>query len=163
MTAEAPAASSAFDADDERFMRRAIELAAHARDAHEEVPVGAVLVRDGTVIGEGWNRSVTGNDASAHAEIVALRAAGAREGNYRLPGSTLYVTLEPCVMCAGAIVHARIARVVYAAADPKTGAAGSVFDTLVSPLHNHRTVVSGGLLAQEAGAMLRAFFRERRG
>jgi len=143
-------------------MRRALELAAHARDAHEEVPVGAVLVRGGAIIGEGWNRSISGNDATAHAEIVALRDAGAREGNYRLPGSTLYVTLEPCVMCAGAIVHARVGRVVYAATDPKTGAAGSVFDTLVSPLHNHRVVVSGGLLGEEAGAMLREFFRQRR-
>jgi tRNA(adenine34) deaminase len=156
-------ASPVFGADDEAFMRRALELAAHARDAHAEVPVGAVLVREGAIIGEGWNRSIIGNDASAHAEIVALRDAGARENNYRLPGSTLYVTLEPCVMCAGAIVHARIARVVYAASDPKTGAAGSVFDTLISPLHNHRVDVSGGLLAEEAGNMLRAFFHARRG
>src|SRR5580765_1262910 len=152
-----------FTPADAAFMRRALELAAHARDAHEEVPVGAVLVRDGAIIGEGWNRSISGNDATAHAEIVALRDAGAREGNYRLPRSTLYVTLEPCVMCAGAIVHARVERVVYAATDPKTGAAGSVFDTLVSPLHNHRVAVSGGLLGEEAGAMLREFFRQRRG
>jgi len=151
-----------FDLSDNAHMRRALELAAHARDAHEEVPVGAVLVRDGAVIGVGWNRSITGNDATAHAEIIALRDAGTREGNYRLPGSTLYVTLEPCVMCAGAIVHARVERVVYAATDPKTGAAGSVFDTLVSPLHNHRVAVSGGLLGEEAGAMLREFFRQRR-
>ncbi|MBS0583094.1 MAG: tRNA adenosine(34) deaminase TadA [Proteobacteria bacterium] len=163
MTTDEIAAIPAFTADDERHMRRALELAAHARDAHEEVPVGAVLVRDGAIIGEGWNRSISGSDATAHAEIVALRDAGAREGNYRLPGSTLYVTLEPCVMCAGAIVHARVERVVYAAADPKTGAAGSVFDTLISPLHNHRVAVAGGLLGEEAGAMLRAFFRERRG
>ena len=163
MTVERILPASAFGAADERHMRRALALAAHARDAHEEVPVGAVLVRDGAVIGEGWNRSITGNDATAHAEIVALRDAGAREGNYRLPGSTLYVTLEPCVMCSGAIVHARVERVVYAAADPKTGAAGSVFDTLVSPLHNHRVAVSGGLLGEEAGAMLREFFRQRRG
>ncbi|WP_347259851.1 tRNA adenosine(34) deaminase TadA [Rudaea sp.] len=163
MTADEIAAAPAFTTDDERHMRRALELAAHARDAHEEVPVGAVLVRDGAIIGEGWNRSISGSDATAHAEIVALRDAGAREGNYRLPGSTLYVTLEPCVMCAGAIVHARVERVVYAAADPKTGAAGSVFDTLISPLHNHRVAVAGGLLGEEAGAMLRAFFRERRG
>jgi tRNA(adenine34) deaminase len=156
-----PAAT--FDPADVALMRRALDLAAHARDAHEEVPVGAVLVRDGAIIGEGWNRSISGNDASAHAEIVALRDAGARAGNYRLPGSTLYVTLEPCVMCSGAIVHARVARVVYAATDPKTGAAGSVFDTLISPLHNHRVAVAGGLLGEEAGAMLRAFFRERRG
>ncbi|MFT3792340.1 MAG: tRNA adenosine(34) deaminase TadA [Rudaea sp.] len=155
--------SPMFDSNDIAHMRRALELAAHARDAHEEVPVGAVLVRGGVIIGKGWNRSITGNDATAHAEIVALRDAGAREGNYRLPGSTLYVTLEPCAMCAGAIVHARVERVVYAAADPKTGAAGSVFDTLVSPLHNHRVAVSGGLLGDEAGVMLREFFRQRRG
>jgi tRNA(adenine34) deaminase len=155
--------ASAFNADDEACMRRALELAARARDEHAEVPVGAVLVRAGAIIGEGWNRSIAANDASAHAEIVALRDAGARAGNYRLPGSTLYVTLEPCVMCAGAIVHARIARVIYAAADAKTGAAGSVFDTMVSPLHNHRVAVSGGLLGEEAAAMLRAFFRARRG
>jgi tRNA(adenine34) deaminase len=154
---------STFDEADIAFMRRALELAAHARDAHEEVPVGAVLVREDSIIGEGWNRSISGNDASAHAEIAALRDAGTREGNYRLPGSTLYVTLEPCVMCAGAIVHARVARVVYAATDPKTGAAGSVFDILLSPLHNHRVAVTGGLLSEEASAMLRAFFRERRG
>ncbi|HEY8011165.1 MAG TPA: tRNA adenosine(34) deaminase TadA [Rudaea sp.] len=151
-----------FSADDERHMRRALELAAHARDAHEEVPVGAVLVRDGAVIGEGWNRGISDCDASAHAEIVALRDAGTRERNYRLPGSTLYVTLEPCAMCAGAIVHARISRVVIAADDPKTGAAGSVFDTLISPLHNHRVDVARGLLAAQAGEMLRDFFRLRR-
>lgn len=143
-------------------MRRALELAAYARDAHEEVPVGAVLVREGEAIGEGWNRSVSEHDASAHAEIVALRDAGAREKNYRLPGSTLYVTLEPCAMCAGAIVHARIARVVIAADDPKTGAAGSVFDTLISPLHNHRVEVVRGLLAEPASELLQTFFRLRR-
>ncbi len=151
-----------FTADDECHMRRALELAAHARDAHEEVPVGAVLVRDGQVIGEGWNRSITDHDASAHAEIVALRDAGRRAENYRLPAATLYVTLEPCVMCAGAIVHARIARVVIAADDPKTGAAGSVFDTLISPLHNHRVEVARGLCADESATLLRDFFRRRR-
>jgi len=148
--------------EDERYMRRALELAEHARDEHEEIPVGAVLVRGGKVLGEGWNRSIGLHDATAHAEIVALRAAGARAENYRLTGSTLYVTLEPCVMCAGAIIHARIARVVYAARDPKTGAAGSVFDTLVSPLHNHRVVVDGGLCADQATEMLKEFFRARR-
>ena len=154
---------SDFRPEDERFMRRALELAAHARDAHEEVPVGAVLVdAKGEIVGEGWNRSITTHDASAHAEIAALRDAGSRIGNYRQPGTTLYVTLEPCVMCAGALVHARVGRVVIAADDPKTGAAGSVFDTLISPLHNHRIAVDRGLLAQEAGAMLRDFFRSRR-
>lgn len=143
-------------------MRRALELAAHARDAEDEVPVGAVLVVEGQVIGEGWNRNITLNDPSAHAEILALRDAGGKLGNYRFPGAILYATLEPCAMCAMALVHARVARVVYAAADPKTGAAGSVFDTLVSPLHNHRIEVSAGLLAKESGAMLREFFRSRR-
>jgi len=143
-------------------MRRALELAAHARDAEGEVPVGAVLVADGELMGEGWNRNITLNDPSAHAEILALRDAGARLGNYRFPGATLYATLEPCAMCAMALVHARVARVVYAATDPKTGAAGSVFDTLISPLHNHRIEVSAGLFAEESGFMLREFFRSRR-
>ena len=153
---------SRFSADDERFMRRALELAGHAADAHAEVPVGAVLVLDGEIVGEGWNHSIGGNDPTAHAEILALRDAGQRLGNYRFPGSTLYATLEPCVMCAGAIVHARLARVVFAATDPKTGAAGSVFDTLLSDRHNHRVDVQGGLLADEAGDLLRTFFASRR-
>jgi tRNA(Arg) A34 adenosine deaminase TadA len=147
----------------ERFMQRALELARHARDLHEEIPVGAVLVRGDEIIGEGWNQSITGNDPSAHAEIVALRAAGQKIQNYRLPGTTLYVTLEPCVMCAGAIVHARVDRVVIAADDPKTGAAGSVFDTLISDRHNHRVDVMRGMLADESSHLLRQFFRERRG
>ena len=151
-----------FTADDESWMRRALELAAHARDADGEVPVGAVLVLDGAIVGEGWNRNITHSDPSAHAEIGALRAAGQRLGNHRFPGSTLYVTLEPCAMCAMALVHARVARVVYGATDPKTGAAGSVFDTLVSDRHNHRVEVQGGLLADESASMLREFFRSRR-
>jgi tRNA(adenine34) deaminase len=150
-------------AADERFMQRALELARHARNLHEEIPVGAVLVRDDEIIGEGWNQSISGNDPSAHAEIVALRAAGQKTQNYRLPETTLYVTLEPCVMCAGAIVHARVDRVVIAADDPKTGAAGSVFDTLISDRHNHRVEVARGLLADESSQLLRQFFRERRG
>lgn len=151
-----------FNADDEGCMRRALALAAHARDADREVPVGAVLVLDGKIAGEGWNRNITLNDPSAHAEIGALRDAGRRLGNHRFPGSTLYVTLEPCAMCAMALVHARVARVVYGATDPKTGAAGSVFDTLVSDRHNHRIEVSGGLLAGESSTVLREFFRARR-
>jgi len=151
-----------FTADDERWMRRALELAAHARDACGEVPVGAVLVTAGEAIGEGWNHNISLNDPSAHAEILALRAAGQKLGNYRFPGSTLYATLEPCAMCAMALVHARVARVVYAAADPKTGAAGSVFDTLVSDRHNHRIAVDSGLFAAESAALLREFFRNRR-
>ncbi len=147
---------------DRAFRARALELAAHARDAEGEVPVGAVLVMDGQVVGEGWNRNIGLNDPTAHAEIQALRAAGQALSNYRFPGSTLYVTLEPCAMCAMAMVHARVGRVVFGATDPKTGAAGSVFDTLVSPRHNHRVEVAGGLHAEEAGEMLRQFFRARR-
>jgi len=151
-----------FSPDDEAFMRRALELAAHARDAEGEVPVGAVLVLDGEIVGEGWNRNITLADPSAHAEIGALRDAGQRLRNHRIPDSTLYVTLEPCAMCAMALVHARVARVVYAASDPKTGAAGSVFDTLISERHNHRVQVQGGLCAEESAALLRGFFRARR-
>lgn len=134
----------------------------HARDAEGEVPVGAVLVLDGASVGEGWNRNITLSDPSAHAEIGALRAAGQHLGNHRFPGATLYVTLEPCAMCAMALVHARVARVVYGANDPKTGAAGSVFDTLVSDRHNHRVEAQGGLLADKAAVLLRDFFRSRR-
>lgn len=144
-------------------MRRALALAEHARDAENEVPVGAVLVdAEQNVLGLGWNRNITLHDPTAHAEIVALRAAGEKLGNHRFPGSTLYVTLEPCAMCAMALVHARIARVVYATTDPKTGAAGSVFDTLVSERHNHRIKVESGLLADVSATMLREFFRSRR-
>ena len=148
-------------ADDAAWMHRALELAGHARDEHE-VPVGAVLVRDGTAVGEGWNRNIVLHDPTAHAEIQALRAAGTALANHRLGGSTLYVTLEPCVMCAMAMIHARIERVVFAAADPKTGAAGGCFDTLLSPLHNHRVQVTGGVLAEESALLLRDFFRARR-
>ncbi len=155
-------ATAGFSTADERWMRRALELAAHARDTESEVPVGAVLVTDDRVLGEGWNRNITLNDPSAHAEILALRDAGEKVGNYRFPGATLYATLEPCAMCAMALVHARVGRVVYAAVDPKTGAAGSVFDTLISPLHNHRIEVASGLFADESAEMLREFFRSRR-
>jgi tRNA(adenine34) deaminase len=143
-------------------MTRALALA--RRGAEEgEVPVGAVLVRDGETVGEGWNRPIAASDPTAHAEIEALRAAARRLGNYRLPGSTLYVTLEPCVMCAGAIVHARVERVIYGARDPKAGACGSVFDLLPSDARfNHRTDCRGGLLAEDCGDLLRAFFRARR-
>jgi len=151
-----------FSEADHVWMRRALDLARHARDAENEVPVGAVLVKGETVLGLGWNRNIILHDPTAHAEIVALRAAGERMDNHRFPGSTLYVTLEPCAMCAMALVHARVARVVYAADDPKTGAAGSVFDTLVSSRHNHRIRVDSGLMATESGSLLRAFFRSRR-
>jgi tRNA(adenine34) deaminase len=162
MTDETLGDLPSFSEQDTSFMRRALQLAAHARDAEDEVPVGAVLVQDGEIIGLGWNRNITLNDPSAHAEIMALRAAGEKLSNYRMPGATLYVTLEPCSMCAMALVHARIGRVVYAATDPKTGAAGSVFDTLTSDRHNHRISVEGGLLADESSVMLREFFRSRR-
>ena len=143
------------------FMRHALQLAAQAA-ALGEVPVGAVLVRDDAVLGEGSNRPIGACDPSAHAEVVALRAAGVAIGNYRLPGSTLYVTLEPCVMCAGAIVQARIARVVYACDDPRAGAAGSVYDVLTGGRLNHHPVCESGLLAAESAALLRTFFRARR-
>lgn len=143
-------------------MRQALELARRAEREHAEVPVGAVLVMDNEVIGSGMNRNIVDRDASAHAEIVCLRDAGQRMANHRFPESTLYVTLEPCVMCAGAIVHARVSRVIYAATDPKTGAAGSVFDTLTSDRHNHHVNVRGGLLADESASLLQSFFRSRR-
>ena len=149
---------------DLHWMRRALELARQAEREDDEVPVGAVLVAaDGTLLAEGGNRNITEHDPSAHAEIVAMRRAGQVLGNHRLLGATLYVTLEPCAMCAMAMVHARIARVVYAARDPKTGAAGSVFDLLADPRHNHRVAVDGGLLADEASAMLTTYFRAKRG
>ncbi|TZF89850.1 tRNA adenosine(34) deaminase TadA [Lysobacter lacus] len=144
-------------------MREALALAAHARDAHDEIPVGALVVdAAGNVIGRGWNRNIGDHDPSAHAEIVALREAGAALGNHRLLGATLYVTLEPCAMCAMAMVHARLARVVFGAFDPKTGAAGSVFDLLGDARHNHRVEIDGGVLADEAGAMLSQYFRAKR-
>lgn len=147
---------------DELHMRRALELAACA-EAEGEVPVGAVLVgSDGRVLAEAWNRPISLSDPAGHAEILALRAAGQALGNYRLPGATLFVTLEPCAMCAGAIVHARIARLVYGAADPRAGAAGSVFSLLDSPSLNHRVEVTAGVLAEPCGRMLRDFFRARR-
>ncbi|MEJ2401469.1 MAG: tRNA adenosine(34) deaminase TadA [Xanthomonadales bacterium] len=150
-----------FSAADTHWMHRALELATRA-ERKGEVPVGAVLVRDEEVLGEGWNRPITLNDPSAHAEILAMRQAGERTGNYRLPGSTLYVTLEPCAMCVGAMVHARIERVVYAAPDPKTGALGGAFSLPDLHAHNHVLRVAGGLLADEAGELLRSFFRQRR-
>ncbi|SDF47879.1 MULTISPECIES: tRNA adenosine(34) deaminase TadA [Rhodanobacteraceae] len=162
MSAPPVSSDDRFTDADRAWMARALQLAEHARDAEGEVPVGAVLVQGGVAIGEGWNRNITLNDPTAHAEIQALRAGGQAVANYRFPGSTLYVTLEPCTMCAMAMIHARVGRVVFGATDPKTGAAGSVFDTLVSPLHNHRVTVEGGLGADVASTMLREFFRARR-
>jgi len=151
-------------AADERYMRLALELGERAQREDDEIPVGAVLVSaEGQVIGQGWNRNITEHDPSAHAEIMALRQAGAALGNHRLPGCTLYVTLEPCAMCAMALVHARVARVVYGASDPKTGACGSVFDLLEDPRHNHRVQVQGGVLGEEAGRRLSNYFRAKRG
>lgn len=142
-------------------MRQALALALRA-EAGGEVPVGALVVLNETVIGEGWNRPIATNDPTAHAEIVALRAAASRLGNYRLTGACLYVTLEPCPMCAGAMVHARVARVVYGAADPIAGAAGSVFNVLDAPSLNHRAALRGGVLQEECTHMLKTFFRARR-
>lgn len=144
------------------FMARALELARRA-ESEGEVPVGAVLVLDGVIAGEGWNRPIGEQDPTAHAEIQALRDAGRRLGNYRFPGSTLYVTLEPCPMCAGAIIHARVAQVIYGATDPKGGAAGSVFNLLPSgERFNHRTLCEGGLMAEACSEILKAFFKRRR-
>ena len=142
------------DAPDDHYMRRALEL---AQRAEGEVPVGAVLVLDGKIIGEGWNRPLSTNDPTSHAEVEAIRAAGRAAGNYRLAGASLYVTLEPCTMCVGAIFNSRIARVVYGAAEPKTGAA----DLFLSR-HNHHAKVQGGVLADECAALLKDFFARRR-
>lgn len=148
------------EAGDERFMRRALELARRAGEAGE-VPVGALVALEGEIVGEGWNRPIAAADATSHAETEAIRAACAALGNYRLAGAALYVTLEPCLMCTGAIFHARIARVVYGARDPKTGAAGSVLDLFSSRLNFHASV-EGGVLAEECGALLKEFFAARR-
>jgi tRNA(adenine34) deaminase len=154
-----PEGSSAFA--DEAFMRQALALARRAAEAGE-VPVGAVVVKEGEIIGRGHNRPVTDHDPTAHAEIVALREAGAATGNYRLSGCTLYVTIEPCAMCAGAIVHARVGRLVYGAADPKAGACGSVIDLFADGRLNHHATVTRGILAGDAGRLLQDFFAARR-
>ena len=146
---------------DENYMREALLLAAAAQ-ARGEVPVGAVVVKDGEIIGRGYNQPISGHDPTAHAEVVAMRDAARRMGNYRLTGCELYVTLEPCIMCAGAIMHARVARLVYGAADPKTGACGSVVDLFADTKLNHHAAVVQGVLAAECGALLSAFFRRRR-
>lgn len=146
---------------DQDFMQLALEQAQHAWNLGE-VPVGAVVVKDGVVIATGFNQPIGRHDPTAHAEIVALRAAADKLGNYRLPGCELYVTLEPCVMCSGAMMHARLARVVFGAPDPKTGACGSVVNLFEEDKLNHHTALSGGIMADDAGAMLKAFFAERR-
>lgn len=146
---------------DSFYMARALELAREAESAGE-VPVGAVLVKDDVIVGEGWNRPISANDPTAHAEIVALRAAAEKLATYRLLDTTLYVTLEPCPMCAGAMVHARVKRLVYAATDPRAGAAGTVFNIVQHPLLNHRLDCEAGVMGEECGAMLRGFFLRRR-
>ena len=146
---------------DARYMEAALELARQAATL-DEVPVGAVVVMDGEIVGRGCNQPISRSDPTAHAEIMALRDAATRQANYRLPGATLYVTLEPCVMCAGAIMHARVARVVFGARDPKTGAAGSVVDMFAEDRLNHHAEVIGGVLAEASGALLSGFFAARR-
>ena len=147
--------------DDEFYMRKALQLARQAWDAGE-VPVGALVVLDDVIVGRGYNAPISRHDPSAHAEMMALRDASRQLGNYRLPGVSLYVTLEPCAMCAGAIMHARVARVIFGAPDLKTGAAGSVLNLFAEPRLNHHASVIGGVLAVECGAMLSEFFAERR-
>lgn len=146
---------------DTQWMQKALEQAREA-EAAGEVPVGAVIVKNGEFIAQAWNRPIGSHDPTGHAEIIAMRAAAARLGNYRLPGCTLYVTLEPCTMCAGAIIHARIRRVVFGATDPKTGAAGSVFEILGTRKLNHYVEVCDGVLEDECGSLLSDFFRNRR-
>lgn len=143
------------------FMQLALEQAQHAWDLGE-VPVGAVVVKDGVVIARGYNQPIGKHDPTAHAEIVALRAAAEVLGNYRLPGCELYVTLEPCVMCSGAMMHARLSKVIYGATDPKTGACGSVLNLFAQEQLNHHTEISGGVMADECGDMLKRFFAARR-
>ena len=143
-------------------MQAALELAREGAAAGE-VPVGAIVVQNGAIIGRGYNQPISRSDPTAHAEIVAMRDAAARIGNYRLPGCEIFVTLEPCAMCAGAIIHARLARLVFGAADPKTGACGSVINLFAEERLNHHTLVEGGMQAEDAAALLQHFFAQRRG
>lgn len=159
--ASRPGPGDAANGDDLRWMERALTLARAARD-RGEVPVGAVLVQDGEALGEGFNQPISEVDPTGHAEIVAIRRAAHSRGNYRLPGTTLYVTLEPCPMCAGAILNARVARVVFGAYDEKAGAAGTVTDLLTTRLFNHRCVVEGGVLREPCARLLTGFFASRR-
>lgn len=148
---------------DQYWMQQALDLAERARSEENEIPVAALIVdADGNRLATGSNRCIAEHDPTAHAEVVALREAGQRLGNYRLEHCTMYVTLEPCAMCAMALVHARIARLVYGASNPKAGACGSVFDLLRDPSHNHQVVVDGGVLAEAAGAQLSAYFQQKR-
>ena len=149
------------DPQDITWMSEALLLAKRAR-AEGEVPIGAVVVKGDKILGRGWNRNINLHDPSAHAEILAMREAGIALGNHRLVGCTLYVTLEPCPMCAGAMIHARLERIVYGADDPKAGAAGGKFDLLGNPAHNHAAIIVGGCLADDSSALLKNFFRQRR-
>ena len=146
---------------DIHWMQRAFELAENAK-AHDEVPVGAVIVLDDQIIGGGWNQPISSDDPTAHAEIMALRDAGKKIGNYRLPNATIYVTLEPCTMCAGAIIHARLSRLVYALDDLKTGACGSVFNLLQTEELNHRVEIEKGVMEEECRSLIQSFFKDKR-
>jgi tRNA(adenine34) deaminase len=161
MSAACPAPNTVQAARDEHWMRHAMLLARRA-ELVGEVPVGAVVVQNDRIIGEGWNRPIGSHDPSAHAEMIALRAAAQRLQNYRTLDTTLYVTLEPCTMCAGAIIHARVSRLVFGADDPKAGAVHSAYDIIAQPRLNHRVEWRGGVLGTECGDRLRAFFRARR-
>jgi len=145
----------------DKWMQRAFDLAIKA-EALDEVPVGAVIVYEDNIIGEGWNQPISSNDPTAHAEIMALRDAGNKIGNYRLPNATIYVTLEPCTMCAGAIIHARLAKLVYAVDDPKTGACGSVFNLLQTEELNHKVEIEKGVMEEECRSLIQSFFKEKR-
>jgi tRNA(adenine34) deaminase len=147
--------------DDEYWMQKAITLAKQA-ETQGEVPVGALVVKENELLGQGWNRPISSHDPSAHAEIVAIREAASSTGNYRLPGTTMYVTLEPCVMCAGAIMHARISRVIFGAYDQKAGAAGSIIDIFSNPKLNHHAEIVCGIFEQECADLLKQFFLSRR-
>jgi len=147
--------------EDQQWMQHALKLAERSRD-EGEVPVGAVIVKENQLIAEGWNQPIDKHDATAHAEIMAIRAAGKNLNNYRLPHTTLYVTLEPCTMCAGAMIHARVGRVVFGAPDPRTGTAGSAIDLFSQDYHNHQIEVLGGLMREECGQILKDFFKARR-
>ncbi|WP_417071194.1 tRNA adenosine(34) deaminase TadA [Niveibacterium terrae] len=150
-----------FNSEDEAFMREALALA-HEAGSLGEVPVGALVVCAGKIVGRGFNQPILRQDPTAHAEVMALRDAGLALANYRMPGTTLYVTLEPCLMCSGAIFHARVGRIVFGARDPKTGVAGSVLDVYQNERLNHHAMISGGLLADECGGLLSSFFAARR-
>ena len=147
--------------DDLKWMQRAYELAQKAKE-QDEVPVGAVIVHENKIIGEGWNQPISSNDPTVHAEIIALRQAGQALNNYRLPDATMYVTLEPCAMCAGALIHARLAKLVYAADDPKTGACGSVFNLLQTSELNHKVEIEKGVMEEECRSLIQGFFKEKR-